>query len=208
MKVGVIVYHKNVDTLYPKRWIEEFKNSVEGQTYKEYTIYELNYGGGEQRIFPHSLFENIEMPTFVHGMNYLLDKCFKDGCAAVGNLNVDDSYDVRRLEKQLYYTRNGYDVVSSNFALLQDDRPVLVHKFDKLSIREELAHNHNILCHPAVVYSRRFIEKYKYIPEQIPYEDLKLWQRAMEGGMKFRIVPDVLCYHRLHNNSVCSSENR
>ena len=74
MKIGLICYHKNIDTLYPKKWIEEFKNSIDSQTYKDFIIYELNYGGGEQRIFPNSLFESKEFPTFVHGMNYLLDK--------------------------------------------------------------------------------------------------------------------------------------
>lgn len=208
MKVGIIVYHKNIDVLYPKKWMEEFKYTIDHQSFKDYVIYELNYGGGSQRIFPNSIYESREMPTFVHGMNYLLDKAFSEGCFAVANTNVDDYYAPNRLEKQLFYTRHGWDLVSCNFTLIQNDRITLIHKFDKLSIREELAHNHNIICHPAVIYSKRFWEKNRYAPEQIPLEDLKLWQRAMEQGMKMKISPENLCFHRLHSSSVCESNNR
>lgn len=206
--IALICYHKNAQILYPQRWIDEFKHSIVNQSFKDFKILEVEYGGGNYRVFEDSIYESITLPTFVHAMNYLLDKCFKEGYYAVGNLNLDDYYDVCRLEKQLFYIRHGWDIVSSNFALIKDDKPVLVHRFERLNIREELAHNHNIVCHPAVMYSRRFIEKYKYDPSLVPLEDLKLWQRAIEGGMKFKIAPEVLCFHRLHPESVCNSNNR
>lgn len=208
MKTGMLVYHKNLDTIYPAKWIEEFKYSIDNQTFKDFVIYELNYGGGQQRIFPNSVFESMELPTFVHGMNYLLDKAFGDGCFAVANTNVDDYYTLNRLEKQMFYTRHGWDLVSSNFMLVENDKPVLIQRFDKLNIREELSHNHNILCHPAIIYSKKFWASHRYDPAQIPLEDMKLWQRAVESGIRVKIHHDVLCYHRIHPQSVCKSQNR
>ena len=65
MKVGIICYHKNLSN-YPKEWIEKFRDSIRNQTWKAYTIYELNYGGTDERIFSESEFESKEFPTFVH----------------------------------------------------------------------------------------------------------------------------------------------
>lgn len=206
MKIAVIVYHKNVDN-YPRQWIEQFKHSINSQTYKEFDILELNYGGGQERLFQNSQFSSINFPTFVHGMNNLITEGFSKGYEYILNTNVDDYYAKDRVEKQLPYMGK-YDIISSNFCLVENSRVTGKHKFHKLNVLEELSHKHNVICHPVVAYSKRFWEKNKYIPEQIPYEDLKLWQRAVENGQKFIILEDNLCFHRVHSQSVCKSNNR
>lgn len=208
MKIAVLCYHKNINTIYKKEWIEEYKQSILNQTYKDFSIMEMNYGGTNERIFENSLFESVEMPTFVHALNYLLDKCFSGGYDYVFNSNVDDQNSVDRIEKQLPYLKQGYDLVSSNFALIQDGQVIKHHRFHQLNIEEQLSYDHNIVCHPACAYNRSFWKNNRYVPEEMKIEDLLLWKRAIKNGSKFIIVEECLLYHRLHENSICQSENR
>lgn len=206
MKVALLAYHKNINSIYPKEWIEEYKQSILNQTYKEFDIYELCYGGTE-RIFEDSHYQAIPCPSFVVALNYLLEM-LRDEYDCILNTNCDDVYALNRIEKQLPLIEQGYDIVSSNFSLLQDGATIKVHSFEKLDIALELSNNHNLICHPVVAYSKNFLLKNKYVPEQQPLEDLMLWQRSIKNGYKFKILPETLCFHRLHSNSVCQSENR
>lgn len=207
MKIALLAYHKNVGTIYDPRWIGEYRESVLNQTYKDFDIIEQNYGGGEERIFENSLFISEEMPTFVHALNKLLDQCFYSGYDYVFNSNVDDYFSINRIEKQLPYLKAGYDIVTSNFALVQDDQITKYHKFHEYNIAEQLSLDHNIICHPVIAYSRRFWETNRYVPDEQPLEDLKLWQRAIKKS-RFIIIEDNLLFHRIHSQSVCQSENR
>lgn len=198
VKSAVIVYHKNLYQ-YPQEWIDRFRESIRNQTYKDFDIIELNYGGGEERIFDDSIFESIKMLSFPHAMNYLFDKCKDYDC--VFNTNCDDYYSEDRFEIQIGLIRQGCDIVSSNFSLVDDDNIKLTHRFEEKNIDRELSKNHNVICHPVVAYSKRFINKERYNPEEIPFEDMKLWQRTVRD-YGYIITPEVLCFHRLHKNSV------
>lgn len=208
LKIAVIVYHKNVYQIYKPEWVELFKETLLNQTNKNFKIFELNYGGGVERIFDNSFYESATMPNFVYAMNYLLDKCFSGGFDYVFNLNSDDFYSLNRIEKQLEYAEKGIDIISSNFSLIQDDELIHTHRFDKLDIKTELDRKNNPLCHPVIAYSKKFWQQNRYNPDEIPFEDMLLWKRAIEKGNSFIILPEVLCYHRVHDNSVCNSENR
>lgn len=208
MRVALISYHKCMDALYPKAWIERHRKSVLNQTYKDFDIYELNYGGGEERIFDQK-YESKEFPTFIHAMNYLLDFLFYDiGYDAVANLNCDDWYDKKRLEIQLPFISQGFDIVSSNFALIRREKEFLRHRFHQMDIEEQLNKGNNIVAHPAVIYSKNFWKNMRYNPEEIPFEDMKLWKRALMMGHRIKIVEECLLFHTIHENSVCRSNNR
>lgn len=207
MKVALLAYHKNINTLYPKEWIEEYKQSILNQTAKDVSIFEQNYGNDNYRIFDNSYFESVPMPTFVHALNYLIKKVLSGGYDGIFNTNCDDYFSLDRIEKQLFFIEQGYDIVSSNFSLVQDGVIIKTHSFEKLDLALELSNNHNPICHPVVGYSRNFLLNNSYVPEQQPLEDMMLWQRTVKK-YKFIILPDVLCYHRIHDNAVCRSENR
>lgn len=208
MKLILICYHKNLFEIYPLEWVEKFKYSVLCQNYQEFEIYEINYGGGKERIFQQSDYESKIMPTFIHAMNYLIEKALINGADVVGNLNADDWYDCDWLRTQLPFIKyQGCDIVTCNFTLIQNDVPVHIHLFDKLDIKKELERGNNVVAHPAVLYSRRFLENNKYVPEEIPEEDFLLWKRTIDE-YKFKIVHENLLYHRIHSNAVCQSNNR
>jgi len=201
MKVAIICYHKNAQQLYPAEWIAKYKYTIDNQDYKDVTILECCYGGESYQIFPQSQFEYIEMPTFVHAMNHLIDKAFADGFEAVANTNVDDFYTMDRISRQIPYIMAGFDIVASNFTLVGEGTKAHQHRFHHMVARIELARNNNIIGHPVVMYSPKFWQKHRYKPEEIPLEDMKLWQRAI-SNCRFTILPFNLLFHRLHNNAV------
>lgn len=201
MKVCVLVYHKNLHSFCKPEWVKDFKKSILNQSYTGFDILELNYGGGDERIFDNSFFKSKELPTFAHAMNFLFDKAMEMGYDAVGNTNVDDVFYFNRIEKQIQYIEAGYDVVSSNFRLFKEDKVYHEHFFDKLDIRKELAKNHNVVCHPVLMWSSKFICHNRYDPDQIPFEDMLLWKKTM-WDYRFVILEDFLCNHRIHDKSV------
>lgn len=206
-KIAVLCYHKNANEIYPEKWIERYRKTVLGQTHKDFDIFEIEYGGGDFRIFEDSEYESKEFPTFCHGMVYAINTILELGYDYIFNTNVDDYYSKERIEVQLRYLENGYDLVSSNFALIDEGEVVEIHQFHKLNIRRELTRDHNIIGHPVCAYSRDFFNHHHYKPEEIPKEDLMLWKRTI-SQRKFIIAPQILLFHRLHKNSVCQSENR
>ena len=206
--VAVISYHKNADKIYPAKWIDEYRNSIENQTFKDFDLFEIEYGGGDYRIFEKSLYESKAFPTFVHTLNYLLDELFEAGYDCVLNTNCDDKYSNLWIEKTLPYIKNGYDLVTCNFYLMNDNGVYHTHNFEKLNIENELNKNNNIICHPGCCFNKTFWQRgNRYVPEEIPTEDLKMWQRGIKNS-KFIVIPDHLVYHRVHDNSVCQSQNR
>lgn len=208
MKLCLICYHANITAIYKPAWVEQFWESVIRQTYNDFTIYEVCYNGKKDRIFQNSIYESIVLPSFIDAMNYLIEKALADGADIIGNLNCDDIYHRDWIKTELPFIKyHGFDIVSCNFSLMDNNSIFHVHQFDKLDIKKELENNHNPVAHPSVLYSRRFLENNKYDPQQFPYEDMMLWQRTIDE-YKFKIVPENLLYHRIHENSVCKSENR
>lgn len=207
-KVALLTYHSKLHEIYPQEWIDKYVETVRGQTLKDFGILEMNYGGGDERVFEDSYFESYKYPTFVHALNYLLDKAFGSGYDIVFNSNVDDWMRHDWMERLILDVNKGYDLVSSNFCLVKEGRITTYHRFHHLNILHELERNHNPVCHPAVAYTKKFWATNRYRPEEIPEEDLLLWKRALQSGSKFFINEQNLLFHRIHLNAVCQSNNR
>lgn len=222
MLCGVILFHKNIDNIYPKSWINKCLNSIYSQTYQKFTIFELNYGNDNHSIVIDKTkykyyYWNEEMSNHVYAMNFLLDKAFNEyNYDIIFNINLDDYYDITRFEKQISSIINDkYDIVSSDFRLFEEGNDILQKievgsKYNTTDlINNMLSKNKNIFAHPCVAYSKRFWLKMKeYSVNDIPIEDMKLWQLALKNGMLFKIIPEFLLYHRLHNNQITSNGRR
>jgi hypothetical protein len=220
MKAGIIFYHKNIFSIYNKRWIEKCVSSILNQTIKDFTIYEINYGPDSISLFEgisdlgHDLFFfNQEMDNHAEAMNFIIDKAFENGEDFVFNTNLDDYYPLDRIEKQLEILERGYDVVSSDFCYVTEageDDVITLHKnilqFGSISVN--LNSNHNVIAHPAVAMSKKFWAGNRYVPAEIPMEDLLLWKRAVNDGYKFYIHPDELLFYRLHENQITGNNLR
>jgi hypothetical protein len=207
-KVSAIIYHKNILSIYKEEWIEDCMNSLKNQTFQDFTIYELNYGGDDLNLCEKygikNKFKYFNKKFDNHGdaINFLLYKSIQDGIEVVFNNNVDDYNHHDRFKIQLEKINEGYDIVSSNFQIINEigeiEKQMILSDLD---IDQEIKNGHNIVCHPSVCYSRNFIRKNLYDGEEIPKEDLLLWKRTI-SNFKFFICPELLIYYRKHNNQI------
>lgn len=219
MKSAVILYHKNINKIYKSEWIEECIQSIVNQTYKDYFVYDLNYGGDDfnfSNYFDKSNYKFLSesLENHAEAMNYLFDKCIEDDMDCVFNINLDDCYDLNRFDIQLGKIKEGYDIVSSNFKYIgevkfngwggQDE--FKCHFYKDLDIKDRLEVD-NIIGHPSVCYSRNFINKNKYIPSEIPKEDWELWKRT-SGKFKFYICEEFLLFYRIHGEQITSKAKK
>lgn len=215
MKKGVIVYHNNIDFLYPKRWVDKSVNSMINQSDNDFTFYELNYGGKNNSVIPviNKKFWSKELLNYADAMNFLLDRAFEDNCEYVFNTNLDDFYDLKRIELQLdLIIKDNLDLVSSDFCYIEEKQKEnqyedIITKFlniTKYDIKKNLDINHNVIAHPSVCYSKNFWNdsNNRYDINKTPEEDLDLWIRSINRGYKFGIHENVLLYYRIHNNQV------
>jgi hypothetical protein len=210
MKIGVVFFHKEIDKIYKKEWYESCINSIKNQTFSEFDIYEIDYGASNTNLTGTSKFFSEEKINYADAMNFIISKSFDDGCDYVFNTNLDDYYTNNRIESQISFLKQGYDLVSSDFRYIDENGN---HKWDMIhsgfnqSIKENLDANHNIIAHPSVAYSRFFWENNKYDPSQTPIEDLHLWKKSISNGFKFFIVPEILLTYRIHQQQV-SNKNK
>lgn len=204
LRIALICFHKNISQ-YPQEWIEEYRASILNQTFNKFTIFEMNYGNTTERIFDNSMLSVKDFTNHVLAHNKLLDDVFSLGYDYAINSNCDDKYAINRIEKQLPYMEQGYDVISSNFYNINDRGEIRQQKrFHDKDIIAEANKNHNIICHPVVCYSKHFWTTCSRLnPDEIPEDDFNLWKRSY-GNYKFVIVPHFLAYYRVHQFKVCN----
>lgn len=208
LKIALIIFHKNSHR-YPIKWINRLVASIKNQTYTDFDVFELDYGGDNIQIYPNSNFISMKLNDHAEAHNFLLDKVFSLDYDYAANSNLDDFFSHDRLQKQLKYAEEGYDVISSNFYNVdENDRIIHMHFMDSKDIEAEAAKHHNVLAHPVLMYSKHFWTTCtKLIPTQIPVDDFELWKRSF-GEYKFVICPDFLLYYRVHDKKISNPKHK
>lgn len=213
MTHAVILYHANHEK-YPKKWVDDCMMSIRKQT-KLQMVIELDYNGGTTPIYDGSYFFSKKLDytesdkatgrhtghSLAH--NWLCRKAVELGCDYVFNTNIDDFYHFERIEKQLEYLEQGYDVVSCNMTQIDEENRVLRQDilFSQMDIKEHARKGHNIIAHPACAYSKNFIQNSGLLNAfEVPKDDFELWKRSEK--FKFVIAPYTMLYYRLHTNNV------
>jgi hypothetical protein len=198
MKTALISFHKNIGR-YPIEWIEKYRDSIINQTNKDFDIFELNYGGGEERIFENSEFISLNLNDHAQAHNYLLERCFSLGYDLILNTNVDDRYPLDRVKLQIDNFDPEISVMSGNYISFTETKEnIHCTKFEELDIFKEFSNNHNIIAHPACAYSRKILDyNENLISEEIASDDFCMWKRLLTKGAKFKILPEVLLYYRI-----------
>lgn len=227
-KTAVIIYHKNIDMIYPKSWVTKCLNSIYTQTYQNYDILEINYGKSSDSIIKNRIhrkyFWKIPMKNHIHAMNFLLDKAFNElNYNIVFNINLDDYYDKKRFSYQVDAINQGYDLISSNFYIftenteekLMNDVECTISFINSGSTNSQnnikwmLNNNKNVIAHPCVAYSRKFWKILKKYEDVLLYEDKILWKKAInEHNVHFKILKQYLLYYRIHLNQVSGKSEK
>lgn len=212
---AIILYHANARERYPQRWLDECIGSIKNQTEK-CVVLEMDYAGNNERLCDTSVFinmiidhNNADKKTKRHtghsyAHNALCEAAIEYGAEYVFNTNIDDFYHYQRVEKQLEYLRQGYDVVSSNMTQINEDNEVLRAdiRFSDMNIEEHAKKGHNVISHPACAYSKNFILNSGLLnPYEVPKDDFELWKRSF-GKFKFVIAPWTLHFYRIHSANV------
>lgn len=203
LKSAVIIFHKHAYK-YNLQWVQRCLNSIRHQTYKNFDVFELDYGGEHTQLYHGSSFASTNsIKDHAEAHNWLLDKVFELGYDVAFNVNIDDIYALDRFEKQIAAIKEGYDVVSSNFFHINEKGRLMNQlAMDSLDIEREFERGHNIIAHPVCAYSKNFwtnCDKLK--SEEIPKDDFELWKRSL-GKFKFKILPNFLLYYRIHGTKV------
>lgn len=207
MKVAVLVYHNDI-TKYKVSWTKKFVDSILNQTFYNYTIFELSYGGNNQSLFysgvPYLEYYNRELTNHIEAMNFLIDRAKELDYDIIFNTNIDDYYSPDRFEKQIDKLKEGYDLVSSNFSYINAENEItndmFMYKF-KDDIKNQLNIGHNVIAHPVIATRASFWKDFRYDKTKLGYEDLDLWQRAI-NTKRFAILKDYLLYYRIHDKQI------
>jgi len=200
MKVAVLIFHKHSYRYNPK-WIAKCIHSIQNQTYNNFDVFEVDYGGEHTQLYPDSNFASTNhLKDHAEAHNWLLDKVFSLGYDCAFNVNIDDIYSLDRFEIQIEWIKAGYDVISSNFYLIDEaGRVTNALSMDSKVPEIEAKKEHNIIAHPVCCYSKNFWDNCtKLNPSEIPKDDFELWKRSY-GKFKFKILPNFLLYYRVHS---------
>ena len=75
------------------------------------------------------------------------------------------------------------------------------------NIRKELNKDHNVFNHPNICYTKQFWTSFtkdnillRYRDDK-PFEDLSLWQRAVDSFNNITIINKSLIYYRIHKKT-------
>lgn len=167
-KSAVIVFHKNIYQIYEKIWIKECIDSIMSQTYQEFDIYEVNYGGGDVSLFKEynlkklnkkHAFYSISLPDHTYAMNFIINKAFDNNYDVIFNSNLDDIYNKDRFDRQIRFVNKGYDLTSSYWEYIENSDSKTVTKLMGYDIlfqnlkKENKNHNkYHIYSHKAILH--------------------------------------------------------
>lgn len=132
-------------------------------------------------------------------LNKLLNECAFDYVAL---LDVDDIWLPDKLETQLPYISQGYDVIGTKCVYFGDMNDVVP------AIPTEDISKFNFLINNPVINSSSIIRKSlaSWDKEHDGIEDYDLWLRLWRENKRFYNCPEVLVKHRIHRSSAFNAK--
>jgi hypothetical protein len=224
-KIGVVIYHRNILTKYDPEWTYNCLEKIENQSFKNFSIVELNFGGDSVRLYEgdkESHFYSEEINNLGSAISRAFDICFNDlDFDLIFNINLDDDYSLDRFEKQLEcIIRTNCDVVTSNFHFTDSNLSVetttnFCHGIYDVDIQNkiidfEFSRNHNIIGFPVCLFTKKFWKKWGGLPSEETSkgrEDFDMWIRARKEGCRFYIMEEPLFKYRIHNSNISKRVN-
>ena len=183
-----------------ENFLEEAIESIKKQTYKEWVLYIGVNGHGLgsdtfKRVKHKFEADNILVFEFdLKSKPLTLNKlCEYVKTEHIALIDVDDTWDPEKLEKQMKY-KDKYDIIGTLGRYIGD-------KKGKIDIEKgEISYN-QIFFHNCVINSSVIMKKKFYTGEDVLLDDYNLWFCAIEQGATFYNLPEILTNHRVHNDS-------
>ena len=202
LKIGVAFYYKNIDQ-YPPPWINKCIESMRQQTYNDFDVYVLNYGERDDHSFDFTMGNNLyylhkPLGNYADAMNFVYSKIFET-CDVSVNTNIDDFYSVRRIEALLQNLKDGADIASSNFRVIDEYSNVTYSpSFNNVNIYGMLCKGLNPVSNPCHLMKKAVFDKLQFDSTLVPVEDMDFWKKAIESGFKIAVNKRYLHYYRMH----------
>jgi len=189
-------------------FIEDSLNSVINQSYSKWELI-ISINGHDKNSEIYNIAKRYESDKIkIFDMYYIKGKsntlnnsiqyCKYDNICI---LDVDDIWVFNKLEKQIDFI-NKYDVVGANcqyFGNINNYPNIPLGEINKLFFKK---------LNPIINSSSCFNKKYAYWNcEYDGVEDYDMWLRLLFMNKTFYNIPDILVYHRIHNNSFFNKSN-
>lgn len=228
MKIGIIIYHKNIFSNYDSKMVFECLESINNQTFDSFDILELDYSNYQEKttsLMKLGFFKNNKKHFFrnecrnhIDAMNFLLNKAFNElNYDIIFNINVDDIYDKHRFEFQLRKVLIGkYDLVGSNFEIFQvkDENKVsrsiiLTREFDDINEEQTYLKIKNkqkkcIIQMSSLCFTKEAWKTIGKIDKIPTLETLLMCRKLFNNKQKVHICKEKLLQYRIHDNQVSS----
>ena len=205
----------------PAAYLAECWESIRAQTFREWelvlvddgsraaeTIAEIDRIAGDPRVVLIRLDENQGIAP---ALNLGLSRCRGK---LVARMDADDSMMPTRLQRQVAYLRAHSDVTILGAQLQSIDwetdqlLPPTEHPEQVTNEYIERQRNTSeiwFLNHPTVMLRRREVTNLGGYPKYRVAQDLGLWLKVVQAGLKIHNLPTVELHYRLHPNQVSTA---
>lgn len=223
MKIAVLFYHKDAMDKYSTEWIYECLESIHNQTWQKFDIFELNYGKKSLvddstsfiEIFQEEGFFDFHMKRFEHrafdnhilAMNYMLNILFIDlKYDIVFNINLDDTYDINRFEKQIEMVEK-FDLIGSlynivSYNTIKQPKVNILDEEDEQSYLKvkTITEKKCVIPLSSMCFTKKSWEAIGEIPEMFSLESLYICKQMFKKNLKIHVIQEPLVNYRIHKN--------
>ena len=199
---------------------------------QDISIFQNRILADDKKLF----FFHQNMDTHTEAMIFLLNQGFESGYDIMYNTNLDDYYDKNRFYYQyIDIIQNHSTMNSCLYTTIKNDTPVLSLCYENNEfiwkpyslnnfrsneiinydiIRKNLNENKNVICHPGVCFTKQFWSSFdkngnllRY-RNDMPFEDLSLWIRAINNDIRITILNLNLVWYRQHEKNISSTARK
>lgn len=200
-------------------FFEESFDSILSQTYNEWElIIGINGHPYDSDVYKHienivkqrdckNTIKIIQLPLEIKGKSNTLNEMIKiSNCDYIALLDVDDIWFPDKLEKQIPFIQQGYDIVGTKCVYFGElngivpDIPIGdFSNFNFLSV--------NPVINSSFVGKKELCHWNDYGIKDYGIEDYDLWLSLWKNNCSFYNCPEILIKHRIHKSSAFNSKN-
>lgn len=201
-----------------EREILESVNSVLQQSFVEFELIIVNDNPNntdlkETLIHIASIDKRIRVIENDHNIGLAESLNIAASCAKAAifaRIDADDICERTRLEQQIKYIEQGYDLVISRYTTIDQDSNIISSSPspNKVYSSQEIADLlplKSVIHHPTVMMTKNIFEKaggYRNFPCA---QDYDLWLRILDSGGRFFMISDPLIQYRIREGSISST---